>query len=260
MTFKEFVPAGTPGTDLASAGTNLQAAVVTGASTQKYTTRAGLGRDAVGVDTNVTVVTDTAYATLRNTQLAAGLSRVYLEFHAYPTGTLVQQFLQLTSSAGRIIKMMVVPTAHATLAPGTLLIQDFAGATLDATPLVMGLDTPYHFWLGAQPGSTTSNGKARAWVYSDDEALLYTLDNTNVTGGNIDAVNMGTTQNVLEVVVGDPATTGGAPLDISWTRLAIDTGATIPTSMPVVDKITPPGSGETDGFGGELVWVGDSWL
>lgn len=265
MTFKEFVPAGSPGATLVPTGTNLQTVTATSTSgsapTHTYATAAGLLRDAVGIATRVPESDDVGFATLRNTSAIAGKARVYAALRAAPSGTGEYQFMQLSSTGGRIIRFAIAGASHATLTPGVITVLDFAGTRIANTGVVWSVDTILHFYLGAQPGTTTSNGKGRAEIYSDADTSLFTLANGNVTGGNIDALNMGTTQNVYEVTAGRLTAAAGVPLNIDWTRLASNTDATaIPatSTLPFVAHATG-GGGASTGYGGELVWVGDAW-
>lgn len=264
MATKEFVAAGSPGSTVVSAGTDLQSAVATSttgaAPSLTYSTAAGLGRDSVGVAMRTPSSDDVCYMSIRNTLLAAGKGRVYgCLRNALPSGTGEVQFLQLSSNTGRIVKFQIAQASHPTLTPGTITLVDYAGSRIANTGVVWNVDEILHFYLAAQPGSTTSTGKVRAEIYDDDDVNLWTLANGNLTSPftSIDALNAGTTQNVLELSPGRITANAAVPLDIDWLRPAINTdAAAIPanSTLPFVAKIPPP----PDGIG-LRVWVGDGW-
>ena len=235
MTLVRNNPSGSNGADVTTSAP--LTVVKAGTGTCKYTTATTFDRgNQVAIRMSSPLAADQSNIKLAATAAAAGSGQMYGLIEAWPTGG-VQEFMTLMTASGNCVRQLV-STA------GSVTVQNTAGTTV-ATLGTISLNTEYRFELDATPGTTTSNGSARARIYNDDDTLLY--DSGALTAGNYGGGLA--TKTVSIVRAGDPATVTTTGFIINVSQLGIDTGATVPTITPVPHsylRTTNDAAGATD--------------
>lgn len=234
---KRFDPAGTDGATATATG-NLTSVIVAGAGAVKYEADYGMSRGSnMGLRATAPGTADQANITMSTTAAANGTGQVYGSFENWPTGG-VQEFMTLRTASGNCVRQ-VVSTA------GSVTVQNQAGTTV-ATLGTISLNTPYRFELEATPGTTTSNGSARARIYDNSDTLVY--DSGALSAGNYGGGLATKTVSVLRV--GDPTTATTSAFAFGFTQPAIDTDATAPPTITPVAAGTNYTASPADNAGG----------